>query len=100
MTCNFEDIFNNMIYILHFIHDVKAFKERNKDQPFIYEAQKREWQMRKVRTILEDGIRKFLDYAIELKKGQPEVFMDLMEDYAQGEILLHNSDTHPQGEVA
>ena len=57
MTCNFEDIFNNMIYILHFIHDVKAFKERNRDQPFIYEAQKREWQMRKVRTILEDGIR-------------------------------------------
>ena len=43
---------------------------------------------------------KFLDYAIELKKEQPGVFMDLMEDYAQGETLLHSSDTHPQGKVA
>ena len=94
-TCNFEDIFNNMIYILHFIQDVKAFKERNKDQLFILEAQKRGWQMRKVRMILEDGIRKFLDYTIELKKEQPEVFTDLMEDYAQGEILLHSSNPHP-----
>ena len=49
MTCNFEDIFHTMIYILHFIHDVKAFKERHTDKLFIHEAEKREWLMRKVR---------------------------------------------------
>lgn len=99
ITCNFEDIFHNMIYILHFIHDVKAFKERNKGGLFIHEAEKREWQMRKVKNVLEDGIRKFLDYVIELKEEQPDVFTELMEDYDQTEIMLHSSNALPHGKV-
>ena len=58
---NFEDIFQDMIYILHFIHDVKAFKTNNPDKLFIYEAEKNELLMKKVKVVLGDGIRKFLD---------------------------------------
>ncbi len=53
--------------------------------------------LQKVRNVLEDGIRKFLDYAIELKEEQPEVFTELMEDYEQGEIVLDSSNTLPKG---
>ncbi len=81
LTYNFEDIFQDMIYILHFIYDVKSFKERNPDKLFIHEALKREWLMKKVRKVLGDGIQKFLDYAIELKEKQPLMFNDLISDY-------------------
>jgi predicted SnoaL-like aldol condensation-catalyzing enzyme len=50
-----------------------------------------------VRKVIEDGIRKFLDYVIELKEEQPQVFAEIMEDYEQGEIVLHLSNTLPQG---
>lgn len=78
---NFEEIFQDMIYILHFIHDVKAFKARNPDKLFIHEAEKKERLMTKVKTVLGDGIREFLDYAIELKEKQPELFHEMISDY-------------------
>lgn len=81
ITSNFEDIFQDMISILHFIQDVKAFKERNPGEFFIHEARKREWLMERVKRVLGDGIRKFLDYAIELKEKQPAVFTDVIRDY-------------------
>jgi len=81
LTYNFEDIFQDMIYILHFIYDVKLFKERNPDKLLIHEALKREWLMKKVRKVLGDGIQKFLDYAIELKEKEPLMFYDLISDY-------------------
>jgi hypothetical protein len=81
ITYNFENIFLDMIYILHFINDVKAFKERFPDQLFIREAERNERLMSKVSKVLSDGIQKFLDYAVELKEKQPKVFVDLMTDY-------------------
>ena len=78
---NFEEIFQDMIYILHFIHDVKAFKAKNPDKLFVHEAEKKERLMTKVKTVLGDGIREFLDYAIELKEKQPEMFHEIISDY-------------------
>jgi len=78
---NFEEIFDNMIYILHFISDVVTFKEHNPAKPFMAEAQGREEMMTKVKKVLGDGIRAFLDYCLELKEKQPEVFQEMMSDY-------------------
>jgi len=78
---NFEDIVEDMIFILHFIQDVDLFKEYNPDKLFIREAGKNKRVKRKVDKILGDGIRKFLDYIIELKGEQPEIFDELLADY-------------------
>ena len=37
--------------------------------------------MKKVKKILGDGILKFLDYMIELKEKNPDIFYDLLNDY-------------------
>jgi hypothetical protein len=81
ITYNFEEIFMDMIYILHFINDVKIFKQNYPDRFFILEAEKRPQIYAKVRKVLEDGIVKFLDYAIELKEKQPRMFVEVMSDY-------------------
>ena len=78
---DFEDIFTDMIYILHFIYDVRLFKEKNDGKLFIHEAEKRPQLMEKVNKVLGDGIQKFLDYTIELKEQQPQMFHDLVSDY-------------------
>jgi len=77
----FDEIVQDMTYILHFVHDVRIFKDRNPDKLFIHEAARNERLMRKARTILGDGIRSFLDYAIELKEKQPDLFYDIISDY-------------------
>lgn len=77
----FEEIFQDMVYILHFISDVKTFKEINPDKLFIHEAVKSEQMMQKVMKVLGDGIRKFLEHATELKEKQPDVFYELISDY-------------------
>jgi len=81
ITYNFEEIFQDMIYILHFIYDVKSFHELHPGEKFVYEAEKNEVLMVKVRKVLEDGIRKFLDYAVEIKSKQPEMFNEILSDY-------------------
>lgn len=77
----FEEIFEDMVYILRFVGDVKAFKEKNPDRLFIHEAVKHELMMQKVMKVLGDGIRKFLDYTIELKEKQPDEFYELISGY-------------------
>jgi hypothetical protein len=67
ITYNFEDIFMTMIAILHFIYDVKTFKNEA--------LRGKTWK------ILTDGIRVFLDYAIELKEKRPALFEEMMADY-------------------
>jgi hypothetical protein len=42
-----------------------------------------------VRKVLNDGIQKFLDYAIEIKEKQPKVFVDLMTDYEISDRMHH-----------
>lgn len=81
ITYNFEEIFHDMIFILNFIYDVKLFKNKNPDKLFIYEAEKRAALMEKVKKVLGAGIQKFLDYAIELKEKQPNMFYELISDY-------------------
>jgi hypothetical protein len=77
----FEDIFQDMLYIMHFISDFETFKELNPGKLFMHEAVKDESSMRKVMKILGDGIRKYLDYVIELKEKQPGLFDQVVADY-------------------
>jgi hypothetical protein len=84
---NFEGIFFDMIFILHFIYDVKLFKENNPDKLFILEAEKRDPLMVKACKVLHDGIKAFLDYAIELKTKQPAMFDEVMADYELTELI-------------
>lgn len=77
----FESIFQDMIYILHFIQDVRLYKKYNPDKLFIKEAGKKPQLMEKVNKVLKDGICKLLDYAIELKEKQPDVLDELLSDY-------------------
>lgn len=81
ITNDFEPIFHDMIYILRFIQDIQLFKKRNPDKPFILYAEKQPQLMEKVNKVLKDGVSKFLDYAIELKEKEPDVFEELMNDY-------------------
>ena len=41
ITYNFENIFLNMIAILHFVYDVKSFKAKHPHAHFVHEAAKR-----------------------------------------------------------
>lgn len=91
ITCNFEEIFHDMIYILHFISDVRAFKEAHPQCLFIEEANKNEVMMVKVRKVLRDGIQRFLDYAIELKEKQPGMFRDVLSDYDLSSRFMDSS---------
>lgn len=90
INCNFESIFQNMIYVLHFIQDVKLFKEHHPDKLFIHEAQRQLLLMEKVQKVLGDGIQKFLDYAIELKEKQPDILFELMTDYEVSSRIAPN----------
>jgi hypothetical protein len=81
ITYNFEDIFLNMIAILHFVYDVRSFKAKHPHAHFIHEAAKRADLMATTEKILTDGIRVFLDYALELKEKKPILFEEMMADY-------------------
>ena len=80
-TYGMDTLFQDMIYILHFIQDVKLFHQANPDKPFIYEAQEHPFLMEKIKKVLWDGTQKFLDYMIELKEKKPDLFYDLLTDY-------------------
>jgi hypothetical protein len=81
VTNDFEPIFHDMIYILHFIQDVQLFQEQNPGRSFVAEARLHPRLFAKVEKILRDGVVKFLDYAIELRQKEPEVFEELLDDY-------------------
>lgn len=80
---NFEDIIVDMIYILNFIQDVLLVKETQPAESFARVAEKRGALMKKCQKVLTDGIKKFLDYAIELKEKRPDLFEELLDDYVQ-----------------
>lgn len=75
--------FENMIYILHFIEEVKLFKHNNPDIPFVYEAQKKRPLMKRVKKVLAEGLFNFLEFLIELKKKEPALFYELLVDYEE-----------------
>jgi len=78
---HFESIFHDMIHLLHFIQDVELFKKHNPDKLFMEKAARNPQLMARVEKNLCNGIFSFLDYAIELKRNQPEVFEELLNDY-------------------
>ena len=75
--------FENMIYILHFIEEVKLFKQNNPDTPYVDEAQKQRSLMKKVKKVLAEGLFKFLEFLIELKGKDPTLFYELLADYEE-----------------
>jgi len=81
MGFGFDVVLKDMVYITHFINGVKVFKENNPDKSFVYEATEKKWLMQRVDKILGDGIRSFLDFAIELKEKQPDMFLEMISDY-------------------
>ena len=58
---------------------------------FIEEAEKNEGMMLKVRKVLWDGIQRFMDYTIELKEKQPEMFADVLSDYDLSSRFMNSS---------
>ncbi|MCF6148742.1 MAG: hypothetical protein E3K37_08795 [Candidatus Kuenenia sp.] len=90
--------FENMIYILHFIEEVKLFKHNNPDIPFIAEAQKQRALMKKVKKVLAEGMFKFMDFLIELKEKQPVLFYELLADYEElpkfNQLMHERRNTH------
>jgi hypothetical protein len=78
---HFEDIFRDMIHLLHFIQDVELFKKHNPNRLFMEEASRKPKLMAKVEGILRTGLRSFLDYMVEVKTSQPEVFEEIINDY-------------------
>ncbi len=97
ITNDFDPIFHDMIYILHFIQDVKQVKKMNPHKSLMSEIAKNQELVEKTDRVLSDGVKKFLDYAIELKEDYPDVFDVLMEDYVFTQAktqALHNS-TNP-----
>jgi hypothetical protein len=81
INSEYENLFNDMVHLLHFIHDVQIYKRQNPEGLFIHEAQRHPELMNMVHQVLTEGIKKFLDYALELKEKQPIVFDELMADY-------------------
>jgi hypothetical protein len=81
MANDFDRIFDEMIFVLHFIQDIKLFKQRHPDQLFAQHAEADPQLMGKLMRLLGTGVEKFLDYAIELKIKQPTTFDDLLADY-------------------
>lgn len=79
----FEDVFQAMVYLLHFIADVRRFRESHPDASFAEYARTRPHLQARLEKVLGDGIRAFLDYAIELKAQQPELFAEVFGDYAE-----------------
>ncbi|MDD5321537.1 MAG: hypothetical protein PHD43_13170 [Methylococcales bacterium] len=95
---DFERIFEDMIFIMHFIQDVQLYKRLNPGHMFIAYAETNPVVMVKVNKVLGDGIVKFLDYAIELKEKQPKVFEELMSDYELSQLAL-NFEFRPPSEL-
>ena len=92
ITYNFESIFMDMIEILNFITDVEHFREKFPGRKFIHAAAAREELMARTHKILGNGIRSFLDYAIELKEKNPKLFDELLADY---ELSARLRDVEP-----
>jgi hypothetical protein len=80
-TNDFESIFHDMLFILHFTQDVDRFRERNPGRLFVTEARLHPRLWEKTEKILRDGVVKFLDYVLELREKEPEVLEELLEDY-------------------
>lgn len=88
-----ESIFHDMIFLLHFIQDVKVFRELYPEQS-VFTGDASDEEMREaVDKVLKGNVFSFLDYAIELRRDRPEEFDHLMEDYISTEARLRRQET-------
>lgn len=88
---DFEQIFHDMIMLMHYIHDAQLFKSLYPDEMFISKALANPELMQRTQTVLTDGIKSFLRFCIELKESDPEVFSMLMNDFqTDDQIKLEN----------
>jgi len=92
MHFGFDAIFHDMIDILHFIYDVKEFKKNSRGRLFVEAACENSELQDKILTIIGDGIRKFLDYAIELKRDEPAMFNEVMTVF---DLSLPSENSQP-----
>jgi hypothetical protein len=97
MHFGFDAIFHDMIDILHFIYDVKEFQAKNHGSLFVESAREDKELWDRTLKIIGDGIRKFLDYAIELKRDEPAIFTEVMTVFDQA---LATKKTRRQTESA
>ncbi len=81
MQHDFEGILEDMVFVLHFIQDVRMYKEIYPDKLFVEFAMSTPQGREKLRKMLSDAITKFLDYAIELKTERPRVYEELIGEY-------------------
>jgi hypothetical protein len=80
-TNDFESIFHDMIFLLHFVQDMQAYKAQNPERLFVEAAATHPRLRAKMDKVLRDGVVKFLEYAIELREKEPEVIEELLDDY-------------------
>jgi hypothetical protein len=78
---NIEYIFDDMIYILHYIQDVTLFKEQHPGELFLHGKKSKPEMTEKTSRIIRNGIEKFLDYVIELKQNNSTMLNSLLSDY-------------------
>lgn len=76
-----EKIFNDMIYILNFIQDMKVLKEVTGGGLVVDEALKRPALQVKIAKVMKGNVLSLLDYAIELKNSRPKDLEELLGDY-------------------
>ena len=84
-----EAIFEDMIYILHFIQDVTLFNEQNLDKLFIDEAKSKPELLKKTSSVVRNCVIKFMDYMVELKQNDPTLLDNLLSDYEISSSILH-----------
>jgi hypothetical protein len=94
ITNDFESIFQDMIYLLHFIQDIQLFRAHHPDVLFMEHARSDPDLMKKVQAILQQGLYSFLDYVIELKEKRPDILNDLLTDY-QATSHMKQTNTRP-----
>ncbi len=81
MQHDFEAILEEVVFVLHFIQDVRMYKESHPDKLFVEYAMSTPRGCEKLRKVLTGAVTKFLDYAIELKTERPELYEELINDY-------------------
>jgi hypothetical protein len=75
-----EEMYLNTLQILNFVHDVKVYEESHPNEPFIQLAQQDELTLKRVKEVIRKIVRKFLDYAIELKENHPEMLDQFLSE--------------------
>jgi hypothetical protein len=83
-----ERIFHDMIMLMHFIHDVKLFKDAHPDKLFVSTAAEDPELMERIKSVLTAGLTSFLKFCAELQRAEPRVFASLLDDYRYSAAIV------------